>query len=68
LSTTVRPETSFAAWERGSAASVRRIVGEEMAGSPGAGPPYDALSRAELDELIAVLEPVTARLEAAGSR
>jgi hypothetical protein len=68
LSTTVRPKTSFAAWERGSAASVRRTVGEEMAGSPGAAPPYDALSRAELDELIAALAPATARLVAAGSR
>ncbi|MFF9275452.1 SCO6745 family protein [Streptomyces griseosporeus] len=30
--------------------------------------PYEALSPAELDELVAVLEPVTARLVAAGSR
>jgi hypothetical protein len=33
-----------------------------------AAPPYEALSPAELDELVAVLEPVTARLVAAGSR
>jgi hypothetical protein len=33
-----------------------------------AAPPYDALSAAELDELIAELEPITARLVAAGSR
>ncbi|NEB06367.1 MarR family transcriptional regulator [Streptomyces sp. SID13726] len=33
-----------------------------------AAPPYDALSPAELDELVAELEPVTARLVAAGSR
>ncbi|MDX8035486.1 MarR family transcriptional regulator [Lentzea sp. BCCO 10_0856] len=33
-----------------------------------AAPPYDALSPAELDELITELEPVTARLAAAGSR
>ncbi len=31
-------------------------------------PPYEALSPAELDELIAELEPITARLVAAGSR
>ncbi|MBB1157183.1 MULTISPECIES: SCO6745 family protein [Amycolatopsis] len=30
--------------------------------------PYEALSAAELDELIAVLEPITAKLVAAGSR
>jgi hypothetical protein len=33
-----------------------------------AAPPYDALSPAELDELIAELEPITATLAAAGSR
>ncbi|MFI7387299.1 MarR family transcriptional regulator [Streptomyces sp. NPDC049813] len=33
-----------------------------------AAPPYDALSAAELDELVAVLQPLTATLEAAGSR
>ncbi|WP_369806804.1 MarR family transcriptional regulator [Amycolatopsis sp. KNN50.9b] len=33
-----------------------------------AAPPYDALSFADLDELIAELEPITARLVAAGSR
>jgi hypothetical protein len=33
-----------------------------------AAPPYDALSPAELDELIAALEPITAKLVAAGSR
>jgi hypothetical protein len=32
---TVPPETSFAAWRRGSAASVRRILGAELADSPG---------------------------------
>lgn len=30
--------------------------------------PYDALSAAELDELVALLEPITAKLVAAGSR
>ena len=33
-----------------------------------AAPPYDALSPAELDELVAELEPITATLLAAGSR
>jgi hypothetical protein len=33
-----------------------------------AAPPYDALSPTELDELIAELEPVTAKLVAAGSQ
>jgi hypothetical protein len=32
---TVPPEVSFAAWRRGSAASVRRILGDELADSPG---------------------------------
>jgi len=32
-----------------------------------AAPPYDALSPAELDELVAELEPITATLVAAGS-
>ncbi|HEY1822974.1 MAG TPA: hypothetical protein VGG83_23865 [Trebonia sp.] len=33
-----------------------------------AAPPYDALSPAELDELIAELEPITATLVATGSQ
>lgn len=33
-----------------------------------AAPPYDALSRSELDELVAVLHPITATLVAAGSQ
>jgi hypothetical protein len=33
-----------------------------------AAPPYDALSSAELDELIAQLEPITAPLVAVGSQ
>jgi hypothetical protein len=32
---TASPEESFAAWERGSAASLRRLLGDELAGSPG---------------------------------
>jgi hypothetical protein len=33
-----------------------------------AAPPYDALSPAEFDELIAELDPITARLVATGSQ
>ena len=33
-----------------------------------AAPPYDALSPAELDELVTELEPITATLVAAGSK
>ncbi|WP_406129833.1 hypothetical protein OHQ89_49880 [Streptomyces canus] len=33
-----------------------------------AAPPYDALSPAELDELVVELEPITATLVAAGSQ
>jgi hypothetical protein len=33
-----------------------------------AGPPYDALDPAELDELITVLEPISAKVVAAGSQ
>jgi hypothetical protein len=33
-----------------------------------AAPPYDSLGPGELDQLIADLEPITARLDAAGSR
>src|SRR3954466_611288 len=32
---TVPPEVSFAAWRRGSVAAVRRILGDELADSPG---------------------------------
>jgi hypothetical protein len=43
---TVPPEVSFAAWRRGSAASVRRILGAELAGSPGLVRAADLLARA----------------------
>ncbi|MEU9331031.1 hypothetical protein AB0D91_46225 [Streptomyces canus] len=33
-----------------------------------AAPPYDALAPAELDELVAELEPITATLVAAGAQ
>ncbi|HEU5392799.1 MAG TPA: hypothetical protein VFV73_43615 [Streptosporangiaceae bacterium] len=52
------PEASIAARMRGSTVLLRRILGDELAA-----PPYDALSPAELDELIAELEPITATLK-----
>jgi hypothetical protein len=43
---TIPPEVSFAAWERGSAASVRRILGEELAESPGLARAADLTTKA----------------------
>src|SRR3954471_16344666 len=43
---TVPPETSFAAWQRGSAASVRRILGEELTQSPGLAQAAELTTRA----------------------
>jgi hypothetical protein len=43
---TVPPEVSFAAWRRGSAASVRRILGEEQAQSPGLARAADLTTKA----------------------
>lgn len=43
---TAPPEASFAAWQRGSAASVRRILGEELATSPGLAHAADLTTRA----------------------
>ena len=43
---TASPEASFAARERGSAASLRRILGEESAGSPGLARAADLITRA----------------------
>jgi hypothetical protein len=45
---TVPPETSFEAWRRGSAAAVRRIVGEDLARSPGLARAADLTTRAAL--------------------
>ena len=45
---TVPPEVSFEAWRRGSAASVRRIVGEELAESPGLARAADLTTKAAL--------------------
>jgi len=42
----IPPEASFAAWERGSAASVRRIVGDELAESPGLARAADLTTKA----------------------
>ncbi|MBW0101603.1 MarR family transcriptional regulator [Pseudonocardia sp. KRD-291] len=43
---TVPPEVSFDAWRRGSAASVRRILGEELADSPGLARAADLITEA----------------------
>jgi helix-turn-helix protein len=45
---TVPPEVSFAAWRRGSAAAVRRIVGDELAGSPGLARAADLTTKAAM--------------------
>jgi hypothetical protein len=59
---TIAPEASFAAWRRGSAASVRRILGEELATSPG-------LARAaELTTRAATSAPTQGRVLYAGWR
>jgi hypothetical protein len=43
---TIPPESSFAAWRRGSAASVRRILGDELAESPGLARAADLATKA----------------------
>ncbi|MHA6629391.1 SCO6745 family protein [Pseudonocardia sichuanensis] len=43
---TIPPEASFAAWRRGSAAAVRRILGEELAESPGLARAADLTTKA----------------------
>ncbi|GAA4815011.1 hypothetical protein GCM10023200_60350 [Actinomycetospora chlora] len=43
---TAPPEASFAARERGSAASVRRLLGDELAGSPGLARAADLVTKA----------------------
>jgi hypothetical protein len=59
---TVPPEVSFDAWRRGSAASLRRILGAELAGSPG-------LARAaELVTKAATSAPTEGRVMYAGMR
>ena len=59
---TVAPEASFAAWRRGSAASVRRILGDELADSPGLARAADLTTRA------ATSAPTNGRVMYAGWR
>ncbi|QYN26253.1 MarR family transcriptional regulator [Amycolatopsis sp. DSM 110486] len=59
---TIPPEASFAARERGSAASLRRILGEELASSPG------LVRAAELTTQAAVNTPTAGRVMFAGMR
>src|ERR1700742_4203018 len=59
---TIPPEASVAARTRGSAASLRRIVGEEVAGSPGLARAADLATKA------AVSAPTEGRMMYAGMR
>ncbi|HEY0813958.1 MAG TPA: MarR family transcriptional regulator [Pseudonocardia sp.] len=59
---TVPPEASFAAWRRGSAASLRRIVGDELACSPG------LVRAADLTTKAATSAPTAGRVMYAGMR
>lgn len=59
---TAPPEASFAAWRRGSAASVRRILGDELAGSPG------LVRAADLTTKAATSAPTEGRVVYAGWR
>lgn len=59
---TIPPEESVAARERGSAASVRRILGAELAGSPG------LVRAADLTTKAAVSAPMAGRVMYAGMR
>jgi hypothetical protein len=59
---TAPPETSFAAWRRGSAASVRRILGAEPADSPGLARAADLVTKA------ATSAPTNGRVVYAGWR
>jgi hypothetical protein len=59
---TIPPEASFAARERGSAASVRRLLGDELALSPG------LVRAADLATKAATSVPTTGRVNFAGMR
>lgn len=59
---TIPPEASFAARQRGSAASVRRILGDELAGSPG------LVRAADLTAKAATSAPTAGRVMYAGLR
>jgi hypothetical protein len=58
----ISPEASFAAWSRGSAASLRRIIGDELAGSPGLARAADLVTKA------ATSAPIDGRVMYAGMR
>ncbi|WP_103889425.1 SCO6745 family protein [Actinacidiphila yanglinensis] len=58
----IPPEASLAARERGSAASLRRILGEELAGSPG------LVRAADLSTKAATSAPTEGRMMFAGMR
>ncbi|HEX8866692.1 MAG TPA: MarR family transcriptional regulator [Lentzea sp.] len=58
----IPPEESVAARERGSAASVRRIIGDELAGSPG------LVRAADLTAKAAASAPMVGRVMYAGMR
>ncbi|WP_410626523.1 SCO6745 family protein [Amycolatopsis sp. cmx-8-4] len=59
---TIPPEASLAARERGSAASLRRILGDELAGSPG------LVRAADLTTKAATSAPTAGRVMYAGMR
>ncbi|MFF4599901.1 MarR family transcriptional regulator [Amycolatopsis sp. NPDC001319] len=59
---TIPPEASVAARQRGSAASLRRILGDELAGSPG------LVRAADLTTQAATLAPTVGRMMFAGMR
>ena len=71
---TATPAAALAAREQGSVAALRRNLGDRIdaAGLARADdlatPAYDGLEPDELDQLIADLEPISAALDAAGSR
>src|SRR6201986_1210711 len=59
---TIPPEASIAARERGSAASLRRVLGDELAGSPGLARAADLTTKA------ATSAPTEGRVMYAGMR
>jgi hypothetical protein len=59
---TIPPEASYAAWQRGSAASLRRILGDELADSPG------LVRTADLTTKAATSAPTHGRVMYAGMR
>ncbi|WP_439658760.1 hypothetical protein ACSHWB_41290 [Lentzea sp. HUAS TT2] len=57
------PASAARSWPRSATAPPGTVLTDELAAAP-----YEALSPAERDELVAELDPVTAKLVAAGSR